>query len=399
MTHKFSTMFFLFSLSEGFSISFTGVKSLNIWKYKTFTGVKVSKIRLAIAGVGNCASSLVQGLAYYKNQADNVPGIMHADFCGYKISDILPVAAFDIDKRKVGKDLSQAIFSQPNCTQKFCDVPFMDVEVKMSSVLDGFSEHMKNYPEERRFVLSDEQPVDITEELRAAKADVLVNYMPVGSQKAVENLAEACLSAGVAMVNCMPVFIASNKEWAKRFTDAKLPIVGDDIKSEVGATIVHRVLTNLFKERGVILDRTYQLNFGGNTDFMNMLERSRLKSKKISKTQSVQSQLEEPLPPEQIHIGPSDYVPWLNDRKICYIRMEGRKFGNVPIELELRLSVEDSPNSASCVVDAIRACKVGLDRNIGGPLNAASAWTMKSPPVQFTDAQAKKLVEEFIAVK
>ncbi len=873
-------MFFLFSRSEGVSITFTGVKPLNTWKVKTFTVVKMSEIKLAIAGVGNCASSLVQGIHYYKNQEETnskgintigVPGLMHADFAGYKISDIRPVAAFDVDKRKVGKDLSEALFAKPNCTAIFSEVPHLNVNVKMAPLYDGVADHMKNYPEERSFVIADEEPCDITEELKKSRADVLVNYLPVGSQKAVENLAEACLSAKVAMVNCMPVFIASDKSWASRFSAANIPIVGDDIKSEVGATIVHRVLTNLFKERGVILDRTYQLNFGGNsvtgdqeihilidgvpvvrqighlideliekygtirfdgkeivvgkklpqkiecftvddklkvkpvkvdafirhkinqniyeieteegrtiritgdhnifvlnengdlenipvnkikpnktliavpkiiklniadknyldlspylqvikakgangivkfhensplhiptkfplsdeflqivglwfadgnydrkidgnieiacgdepecldvlerflepfnvdfvvrssdgisvriksrvlarvmknvfqltgdaytkrfpqwifglsdrqvscvlrgyvsgdggisgnqirwtsvskgliddiktlflrlgitstvfkenynpetksgrylsklgysyhglitgkddvnkfansvrflqnykneslnkiinrnanktasywipniaslrskwkiksstwyrnprieskivldkinkindplfaqkiknvcegdvkfvkvrrvtplnlgtvdvydistkpferficsnilvhnTDFLNMLERSRLKSKKISKTQSVQSQLAEPLAKDNIHIGPSDYVPFLNDRKICYIRMEGRKFGNVPIEIELRLSVEDSPNSAACVVDAVRACKVALDRKIGGPLIEASAWTMKSPPVQFTDAEAKQLLEAFISGK
>ncbi len=356
----------------------------------------MSKIKIAIAGAGNCASALVQGLQYYKNKSSGVTGLMHIDFGGYKISDIEPVAAFDVDSRKVGKDLSEAIFAKPNCTEIFCTVPETKIKVKMAPVLDGFSEHMKNYPEDRRFILSSDTPCNMAEELESSGAEILVNYLPVGSQKATENLADTCLEAGVAMVNCMPVFIASDKSWSEKFSKNRIPIVGDDIKSEIGATIIHRVLTNLFKERGVAMDRTYQLNFGGNTDFLNMLECSRLKSKKISKTQSVQSQLEKPMDDDKIHIGPSDYVPWLNDKKICYIRMEGRKFGNTPVELELRLSVIDSPNSAACVIDAIRACKIALDRNIGGALESISSYVMKSPPKQYTDAVARKMVEEFI---
>jgi len=315
---------------------------------------------------------------------------------GYKISDIEPVAAFDIDKRKVGVDLGKAIFEKPNCTKVFCsDVPKLGVEVKKAPVLDGVAVHMADYPEERTFVLSDTKPVDVTKELKQSGAEVLVNYMPVGSEEATRYYAQACLDAGVAFVNCMPVFIVSS-EWAKKFEKKRLPAVGDDIKSQLGATITHRALTELFVQRGVKLIRTYQLNTGGNTDFLNMLERSRLQSKKISKTQAVQAQLPVPLPPENIHIGPSDYVHWQNDNKVCFIRMEGRKFGDVPLELELRLSVEDSPNSAGVVIDAIRCAKLGLDRGIGGALTSISAYTMKHPPEQFPDTKAREMVEEFI---
>jgi myo-inositol-1-phosphate synthase len=358
------------------------------------------EIKIAIVGVGNCASSLIQGLFYYKNVKDEkelVPGLMHNVLGGYKISDIKVVAAFDVDKRKVGKDVSEAIFAPPNCTKIFCkDVPKMGVKVKMGPVLDGVASHMKDYPEDKTFVVAKEKPVNVVEELKKSGAEILINYLPVGSQKATEYYANCALKAGVAFINCMPVFIVSDKKWAEKFEKKKLPCIGDDIKSQVGATIVHRVLTHLFVQRGVIIDRSYQLNFGGNTDFLNMLERKRLKSKKISKTEAVESQLAKRLSYDNLHIGPSDWIPWLKDNKICFIRIEGRKFGNVPVELELRLSVEDSPNSAGCVIDAIRLAKIALDRKIGGPLISASAYLMKSPPQQFTDEKAREMVEEFI---
>jgi myo-inositol-1-phosphate synthase len=358
------------------------------------------EIKIAIVGIGNCASSLIQGLFYYKNVKDEkelVPGLMHNVLGGYKISDIKVVAAFDVDKRKVGKDVSEAIFAPPNCTKIFCkDVPKMGVKVKMGPVLDGVASHMKDYPEDKTFVVAKEKPVNVVEELKKSGAEILINYLPVGSQKATEYYANCALKAGVAFINCMPVFIVSDKKWAEKFEKKKLPCIGDDIKSQVGATIVHRVLTHLFVQRGVIIDRSYQLNFGGNTDFLNMLERKRLKSKKISKTEAVESQLAKRLSYDNLHIGPSDWIPWLKDNKICFIRIEGRKFGNVPVELELRLSVEDSPNSAGCVIDAIRLAKIALDRKIGGPLISASAYLMKSPPQQFTDEKAREMVEEFI---
>lgn len=360
----------------------------------------MTEIRIAIAGVGNCASSLVQGLYYYKNIDSNselVPGLMHNVFGNYKISDIVPVAAFDIDARKVGRDLSKAIFAEPNCTKIFCkEIPEMNVPVRMAPVLDGVAGHMKDYPAERTFSISNEKPVDIVSVLKETKPDVLINYLPVGSEEAVKYYAKCCLDAGVAMINCMPVFIASNTEWEAKFKERGIPIVGDDIKSQIGATIVHRVLSKLFSDRGVKIDQTYQLNVGGNTDFMNMLARERLKSKKISKTQAVQSSLPAPMAPEKIHIGPSDYVPWLKDNKLCFIRMDGRKFGDIPVNLELRLSVEDSPNSAGCVIDAIRACKIGLDRKVGGALLSIASYTMKSPPQQFPEALSRQMIEEFI---
>lgn len=358
------------------------------------------KIRLALAGVGNCASSLIQGLFYYKSINSNdelVPGLMHNVLGGYNISDIEPVVAFDIDKRKVGKDLSTAIFSKPNCTKIFQkDVPKSGVIVMKGPVLDGVAGHMADYPDDRAFRVSDEKPVDVVKILKETKTDVLVSYMPVGSEDAAKYYAKCALEAGVAFVNCMPVFIASNDDWALKFKKAGIPIIGDDIKSQVGATITHRVLTKLFSDRGVKLDRTYQLNTGGNTDFLNMLERQRCASKKISKTEAVQSQLPAKMSTENIHIGPSDYVPWQFDNKVCFIRMEGRKFGDIPIKLEMRLSVEDSPNSAGIVIDAIRIAKLGLDRKVGGPLLSSSAYFMKHPPQQFPDNVARHMVEEFI---
>ncbi|HHQ45022.1 MAG TPA: inositol-3-phosphate synthase [Candidatus Altiarchaeales archaeon] len=355
----------------------------------------MGRIKIALVGVGNCASSLVQGREYYKNIDGNdplVPGLMHNVVGGYAIKDIDFVAAFDIDKNKVGKDLGDAVFSKPNCTTKFSDVPEWKVEVKKGPVLDGVGETTKD-----KFLVDPSQtPVDVARELEDSGAEILMNYLPVGSEKAARFYAEECLKAGVAFINAMPVFIASTKEWDERFRQAGVPTIGDDIKSQLGATIVHRVLTKLFVDRGVKLDHTYQLNVGGNTDFLNMLERTRLKSKKISKTQSVQSQLPTKLAPEDIHIGPSDYVPWLNDNKLCFIRMEGRKFGDVPLNLELRLSVEDSPNSAGVMVDAIRCAKLALDRGVSGTLTSPSSYFMKSPMIQYSDDVCRNLVEEYI---
>ena len=357
-------------------------------------------IKIAITGIGNCASALIQGIFYYKDvKSDDelVPGLMHNLIGGYKIGDIKIVAAFDIDKRKVGKDLSEAMFALPNCTKVFCkNIPHLGVKVKMGRVLDGVAPHMKNYPENQTFVAAKEKPVDVVEELKKSGAEILINYCPVGSQKAVEYYANCALKAGVAFINCIPVFIASDKNWAEKFEKKNLPCIGDDIKSQVGATIVHRTLCHLFNQRGVTIDRSYQLNVGGNCDFLNMLSRERLKSKKISKTESVESQLAKRLSYDNLHIGPSDWIPWLKDNKICFIRIEGKQFGNVPMELELRLSVEDSPNSAGCVIDAIRLAKLALDRKIGGPLISASAYLMKHPPQQFTDEKAREMLEEFI---
>ncbi|RLI95052.1 MAG: inositol-3-phosphate synthase [Candidatus Altiarchaeales archaeon] len=354
------------------------------------------EIRVAIVGVGNCASSLVQGIEYYKDIDENsplVPGLMHNVISGYRISDIRFVAAFDIDSKKVGRDLSEAIFSEPNCTIKFSDVPRLDVEVKKGPVLDGVAETTKD-----KFTINHkEKPVDIYKHLKETKTDILINYLPVGSEEATRYYADECLKAGVAFINAIPVFIASNEKWVKRFEKNNLPLIGDDIKSQLGATILHRILTRLFVDRGIKLDNTYQLNVGGNTDFLNMLERKRLKSKKISKTQSVQSQLPIHLPVDDIHIGPSDYIPWLKDKKIAFIRMEGRKFGDVPINIEIRLDVEDSPNSAGVMVDAIRCAKIALDRGIGGTLLSISSYFMKSPPIQYPDSVAREMVEEFIA--
>jgi myo-inositol-1-phosphate synthase len=352
-------------------------------------------IRVAIVGVGNCASSLVQGVEYYKNVSEKdelVPGLMHNVLGGYRISDIKFVAAFDVDSKKIGRDLSEAVFTKPNCTKKFSDVPNWNVEVKKGPVLDGVAETTR----EKFSVDPKQKPVDVASELKKAGAEVVISYLPVGSEEATRFYVGEALKANCGFINAIPVFIASMKEYADRFREKKLPIVGDDIKSQVGATILHRMLTRLFVDRGVKLDYTYQLNVGGNTDFLNMKEQSRLKSKKISKTQSVTSQLDVPINPEDIHVGPSDYVPWLKDKKICFIRMEGRKFGDIPLEVELRLDVEDSPNSAGVMVDAIRCCKLALDRKTGGPLLSPSSYFMKSPPEQYTDNEARKRVEEFI---
>jgi myo-inositol-1-phosphate synthase len=353
----------------------------------------MSTVRLAIVGTGNCASSLVQGLEYYKDaDADaSVPGLMHVDLGGYHVRDVEVVAAFDVDAKKVGKDVSEAIFSEPNNTIRFADVPPGGVMVQRGPTLDGLGRYYRETIEE-----SDAAPVDVANALRRSEADVLVCYLPVGSEEAGKHYAQAAIDAGVAFVNCLPVFIASDRSWARRFVAAGLPIVGDDIKSQVGATIVHRVLTKLFEDRGVKLNRTYQLNFGGNMDFMNMLERERLASKKQSKTQSVQSQLRKQLDKRDIHIGPSDHVPWLEDRKWAQIRLEGQAFGDVPLTVELKLEVWDSPNSAGIVIDAIRCAKLALDRGVAGPLIGPSAYFMKSPPVQFSDEAAHEMVEEFI---
>jgi myo-inositol-1-phosphate synthase len=361
------------------------------------------RIRVAIAGVGNCASSLVQGVAYYcrrlvKDHVRDTLGLMHYDLGGYEPGDIRFVAAFDIDKRKVGKPLETALFAPPNCTKVFArDVGKTGVVVQMGPILDGYSAHMEAYPDDQRFIPASRPAVDVAKVLRRSGAEILVNYVPVGSQKATEEYAKACLATGVSLVNCMPVFIASNSGWAQRFRAAGIPIVGDDIKAQLGATIVHRTLTRLFRDRGVALDATYQLNTGGNTDFLNMLNRERLRSKKISKTEAVQSQLERPLPDDQVHIGPADYVPWQKDNKVCFLRMEGRGFGGIPLNLELRLSVEDSPNSAGCGIDAIRLCRLARDRRLAGPLVSASAHLMKHPPEQMSDSEARVSVEDFIA--
>jgi myo-inositol-1-phosphate synthase len=364
----------------------------------------VDKIRVAIVGVGNCASSLIQGIEYYKALGDHHPdaslGLMHYNLGGYKPDNIKFVAAFDIDQRKVDSPLKEAVFAKPNCTKVFNkNLPDFPVTVMMGNVLDGVSPHMKDYPEGRRFIVARKKPCDVVKVLKKSNADILLSYLPVGSEKATAFYAEACLKTGVSLINCIPVFIASDKSWAKLFEKKKIPIIGDDIKSQIGATIIHRNLTKLFEDRGVKIDSTYQLNVGGNTDFLNMLNRNRVKSKKISKTEAVQSQLYNPLDNENIHIGPSDYVPWLLDNKVCFLRMEGRGFGNIKINLEMRLSVEDSPNSAGVVIDAIRCCKIARDRGIGGVLTSPSAYFMKHPMVQFPDEKARDMVEEFIKGK
>ncbi len=362
----------------------------------------MDRIRVAIAGIGNCASALIQGIYYYrdKNPHDAI-GLMHWDIGGYKPSDIEVVAAFDIDQRKMDKEVNQAIFTKPNCTRIFCDhLPESGVMVQMGRVLDGVSEHMKEYDEDARFVIADTPEPDredIIATLKAAKVDVFLNYMPVGSQKATEFYAECALEANVAFINNIPVFIASDPKWIKRFEEKRIPIIGDDIKSQLGATITHRVLTDLFRKRGVKLERTYQLNTGGNTDFLNMLNRQRLASKKESKTEAVQSVASSRLRDENIHIGPSDYVPWQKDNKVCFIRMEGKLFGDVPMELELRLSVEDSPNSAGVAIDAIRCIKLALKRGKGGVLEGPSAYFCKHPPKQFPDDKAYQMTESYIA--
>ena len=358
----------------------------------------MDNIRVAIAGIGNCASSLIQGIEYYRTRnTSQWQGLMHESIGGWRASDIEVVAAFDIDRRKVGDQLEVAVFAKPNCARVFQSVlPPSGVTVQMGPVLDGVADHMAHYGEDEAFRPADEAPVDVAAALRSARAEVLICYLPVGSEQAIRHYARACLEAGVAMVNCVPVFLASDTVWADRFRSAGLPIIGDDIKSQVGATIVHRMLGRLFADRGVKLDRTYQLNTGGNTDFLNMLERARLRSKKLSKTESVQSQLDERLDSHDIHVGPSDYVAWQDDNKIAFIRMEGRGFGGVPLELELRLSVQDSPNSAGVVIDAVRCAKLGLVRGLSGPLEAPSAYYMKSPPRQMRDDAALRALGSFL---
>ncbi len=353
----------------------------------------MSKVRVGIVGVGNCASSLVQGIEYYAKAKSNefVPGLMHVELGPYHVSDVEFSCAFDVDSNKVGLDLAEAIWIEPNNTIKFSDVPETGVTVQRGHTYDGLGQYYKEVVTESAL-----PPVDIAQVLRDTQTDVLVSYLPVGSEQAARFYAEQALEAGVAFVNCMPVFIATNEEWAQRFVKKGVPIIGDDIKSQLGATISHRVLSKLFENRGVTIDHTYQLNFGGNMDFMNMLERSRLQSKKISKTQSVTSQIDNGIDKEDIHIGPSDHVPWLKDRKWAYIRIEGREFGDIPVNIELKLEVWDSPNSAGVVIDAVRCAKLALDRGIGGPLLAPSAYFMKSPPVQYTDSEAHELVEQFI---
>src|SRR5215471_11501216 len=353
----------------------------------------MGSVRVAIVGVGNCASSLVQGVEYYKDAdpASRVPGLMHVQFGPYHVRDIEFVAAFDVDAKKVGRDLAEAIVASENNTIKICDVPPTGVTVQRGPTLDGLGRYYKETIEE-----SDESPVDVAQALRDARVDVVVSYLPVGSEAADKFYAQAAIDAGCGFVNALPVFIASDPTWAKKFEDAGLPIVGDDIKSQVGATIVHRALAKLFEDRGVELQRTYQLNFGGNMDFMNMLERSRLVSKKISKTQSVTSQIPHEMQKGDVHIGPSDHVPWLDDRKWAYIRLEGRAFGDVPLNAELKLEVWDSPNSAGVIIDAVRAAKIALDRKIAGPVVSASSYFMKSPPEQYGDDEARDAVEKFI---
>ena len=361
----------------------------------------MEKIKIAIVGVGNCASSLIQGIRYYeaKSPGDAI-GLMHWEIGGYRPSDIEVAAAFDVDQRKVGRDVSEAIFAKPNCTTVFCDdVPKSGVTVQMGKLLDGFAEHMKEYDEDVSFVLSEAKEAgrkEIVTVLRESGAELLLNYLPVGSETATRFYAECALEAGVGLINNIPVFIASDPIWAERFKQRRLPLIGDDVKSQLGATITHRVLADLFHKRGVKLERTYQLNTGGNTDFLNMLQNSRLVSKKTSKTEAVQSVAGQRLDKRNIHIGPSDYVPWQNDNKVCFIRMEGRIFGDVPMNLELRLSVEDSPNSAGVVIDLIRCAKLALVRGMGGVLYGPAAYLCKHPPRQFTDDQAYQMVNEFI---
>jgi myo-inositol-1-phosphate synthase len=350
------------------------------------------KIKVAIAGVGNCACSLLQGVEYYKdaNPTDSVPGLMHVALGGYHVGDVQIVAAFDVDAEKVGTELSKAIFAGQNNTIRFSDVPVTDVKVERGPTLDGLGKYYRETIDE-----SPAPPVDVRQRLIDSGAEVLVAYLPVGSEQAQKYYANAALEAGVAFVNAIPVFIASDPAWAKRFTDAGVPIIGDDIKSQVGATIVHRILARLFEDRGMVLDRTYQLNVGGNMDFKNMLERDRLESKKISKTQSVTSQIDHGIAANDVHIGPSDHIAWLQDRKWAYIRLEGRNFGDVPLNLELKLEVWDSPNSAGVIIDAIRCARLALDRKIGGPLLGPAAYFMKSPPVQYRDEEARMMVEAF----
>jgi myo-inositol-1-phosphate synthase len=367
---------------------------IHSFRQKNQRRIIMEKINVAIIGVGNCASSLIQGVHYYRNVkvGDSVPGLMHISLGGYHINDINFVAGIDIDKNKVGKDLAEAIFTLPNNTVKFTDVPLTGIKVSRGMLHDGLGKYLSQVIEPAP------GPTDnIVNILKATRTDVVINYLPVGSEEATKWYVEQILQAGCGLVNCIPVFIGRENYWGQRFADKGLPVIGDDIKSQVGATIVHRVLTKLFRDRGVKLEKTYQLNFGGNTDFLNMLERERLESKKISKTNAVTSQLDYTMNPDDIHVGPSDYVPWLTDRKFCHIRMEGRTFGDVPLLLEVKLEVWDKPNSAGVVIDAIRCCKLALDHGLKGPLIEPSSYFMKSPPVQFSDEDARLKTEEFIA--
>ncbi|QPK93990.1 inositol-3-phosphate synthase [Actinomyces sp. zg-332] len=354
----------------------------------------MSKIRTAIVGVGNCASSLVQGVTYYNNADENekVPGLMHVNFGGYHVNDVEFVAAFDVDDKKVGLDLADAIFASENNTIKFADVPHSGVTVQRGHTFDGLGDYYR-----KTITESKEEPVDIVKVLKETKAEVVVCYLPVGSEQAAKFYAQCAMEAGCAFVNCLPVFIASDPQWAEKFVKAGVPIVGDDIKSQVGATISHRVMAKLFEDRGIKIDRTYQLNVGGNMDFMNMLQRDRLESKKVSKTRAVTSNIDTKLADRDVHIGPSDYIAWLDDRKWAFVRLEGHAFGDVPISLEYKLEVWDSPNSAGIVIDAIRAARIGLDRGISGPIFSASSYFMKSPPEQYSDDLARENVEKFIS--
>ncbi len=361
----------------------------------------MAKIKIAILGIGNCVSSLIQGIHYYRDKSrQDAIGLMHFEMNGYKPEDVEVVAAFDVDKRKVGRDVHEAIFAKPNCTTVFCpDLPPSGVLVRMGKILDGVAKHMQDDPEDNTFVLSEEPELtekEIVKVLKESGTQILLNYLPVGSEEATRFYANCALEAGVAFINNIPVFIASDPVWAKRFEDKNIPIIGDDIKSQMGATITHRILTDLFKKRGVKLERTYQLNTGGNTDFLNMLEQKRLVTKKKSKTEAVQAVAAKRLDDENIHVGPSDYVPWQKDNKVCFIRMEGKLFGNVAMNLEMRLSVEDSPNSAGVAIDAIRCAKLALDRGQGGILQAPSAYFCKHPARQFTDDEAFTMIEDFI---
>jgi myo-inositol-1-phosphate synthase len=361
----------------------------------------MGKIKIGIVGVGNCASSLIQGLEFYRaadqETADTHVGLMHFDLCGYRPGDIEVVCAFDVDQRKVGQPLDVAALAPPNNTRPlYPKLPRSGVVVEMGPVLDGVAEHMQEYPPEASFVVAERRPADVVSVLKRSGVEIIINYLPVGSQTATEHYARACLETGVSFINCIPAFVVSDAQWGAEFERRRIPVVGDDIKSQLGATIVHRMLAKLFDDRGIVLDRTYQLNTGGNTDFLNMLNRARTRSKRRSKTEAVQSVLMHPLPPSNIHIGPSDWVPWQRDNKVCFLRMEGRGFGNAPLELELRLSVEDSPNSAGCVIDAIRCCRVARDRGIGGPLYSVAAYLMKHPPRQLPDDLAKEQVEQFL---
>ena len=363
-------------------------------------------IRIALAGVGNCASALLQGFEHYRDARDAsadgpahaADGLMHLDMGGYLPGDVEVVAAFDVDRRKVGRPLHEAAFAAPNCSSVIArSLPPSDVRVSMGPLLDGVAPHMLDHPEARSFRVADVPPVDVAAELAASGAEILVSYLPVGSEKAGRAYAEACLASGVSLINCVPVFLVSEPEWGERFRAAGIPCAGDDVKSQVGATILHRMVARLFEDRGVRIDRTYQLNTGGNTDFLNMLSRDRLRSKKISKTEAVTSQIPHALGDENVHVGPSDYVPWQRDNKVCFLRVEGHGFGGAPVELEARLSVQDSPNSAGIVVDVIRYVRIARDRGLSGPLLELSAYTMKHPPVQMRDAEAARRIEEFLA--